>query len=1212
MSGWSFHTPVIVNSTHAVTALIDNGSNSFALINDRTATRLGLERITIRPRDLQGVTAALTIREVVRMDLDVGGSCVFGAFAYVVPGQAENLILGTPWMEKEGAIISPDGRQMELRRLGQRYLVYPTKWYNSAQQPQNMIGSVMAACVRRELKNTSEEKEPTVFAASMADIEKALRVKSKTDPKSKVPRHYWDHLQVFEENDNGKPPPHREGVDIEINLEKGPDGQEKKPPWGPLYSMSRDELLVLRKTLLEHLDKGYIRASQSPAAAPVLFAKKPGGGLRFCVDYRGLNAITVKDRYPLPLIHETLRQIAEAKWITKLDVRAAFHRIRVKAGDEWKTSFNTRYGLYEWQVMPFGLANGPAVFQRYVNWVLREFLDDFVSAYVDDILIYTNGSLEKHREQVKQVLVRLENAGLQLDVDKCEFETKKTKYLGFIIEAEKGVSMDPAKVEAITSWQAPKTVKGVRSFLGFANFYRVFIENFAAIAAPLVALTAKDTPWKWGEPEQSAFEHLKKRFMSGGLLAGWNPEEPDTVVETDASGHGVGGRLLQRGRPVAFFSRKMNSAERNYPIHDKELLGVIACLKEWYPLVRALTTFTLVTDHKNLLYFKKKQQLSERQVRWSEFLESLPPFTVVHRAGSLNSAADALSRKEEDEPEDPTEGKVFQLWKWPGVGETGIATEPSCSAALVHFVTASPAALEKAPSSNPLRTTTLFSSPLLQEKWDTAVLQDTSYSQAFAAVQQEDSSEWPRSIKAQFADFTISQGVLLCRNRLWVPESEPLRTQLMQDSHDGKETGHPGRDSLIEILRRRFYWPGLNNDVRRFIRNCDICGKGKVWRQKKQGILQPLPVPDRQWQHLSIDFMGPLPESAKKALHVMVITDRLSGNLTLRAMKNIQVEDVVDAFLECHYAHHGPPRSIISDRGPQFVSGFWTRFCEVMKIDRKLSTSWHPQTNGGTERANQEVQAYLRAYVNFNQTDWDQLLPAAMLGLNNRPSSTRGGISPFFAAHGFDVDPIQIEWEPSAESSRYGQAEALVKKIREVNDLMGSALATAQQRMEDRPARPATPFKVGDQVWLSMKNLRTWRPSRKLDSRHRKFTVLEVPTPLTVKLDTPPGIHPIFNVDLIEKAGSDPFPSQLNPDEEPPPLITDEDEEMWLIEEIIRAKGKGKTRKALVKWTGYSEPSWEPVKEIEESEALNRWEAKWGPILENDGPPAKKGRGKGR
>lgn len=383
--------------------------------------------------------------------------------------------------------------------------------------------------------------------------------------------------------------------------------------------MSHDELLVLRKELTSLLDKDFIQQSKSSAAAPVLFARKPGGGLRFCVDYRGINAITKKDRYPLPLIKETLNALNSARWLTKLDVSAAFHRIRIAKGEEWKTAFRTRYGLYEWKVCPFGLTGAPATFQRYINWVLREYLDDFCSAYVDDILIFTTGSLEDHRRKVCKVLSSLLEHGLQLDISKCEFETKSTKYLGYIIEVGVGIRMDPEKVNAIKEWKSPTSVKSVRSFLGFANYYRLFIKDFALLAKPLTNLTKKNKQFDWSKECEEAFQELKRMFIKEPILATFNPEF-DTQLEPDSSGWAVGGALTQLDpilkiwRPVAFFSAKHLPAECNYDIHDKELLAIIKCIKEWNSELRGLKKpFTILTDHKNLEPFGTKKILSERQ-----------------------------------------------------------------------------------------------------------------------------------------------------------------------------------------------------------------------------------------------------------------------------------------------------------------------------------------------------------------------------------------------------------------------------------------------------------------------------------------------------------------------------------------------------------------------------------------------------------------------
>ncbi|KAK1914031.1 hypothetical protein P3342_007277 [Pyrenophora teres f. teres] len=266
--------------------------------------------------------------------------------------------------------------------------------------------------------------------------------------------------------------------------------------------------------------------------------------------------------------------MAKAVWYTKLDVSAAFHKIRIKEGDEWKTAFRTRFGSFEWQVTPFGLTGAPATFQRYINDVLREFLDEFVSAYIDDVIIFTNGSLDEHRQQVLRVMKKLQEAGLQLDIDKCEFEQKRVK-----------------KVEAIKAWEPPSTVKGVRGF-------------------------------------------------------------------PDSSGYCIGGELSQltddgQWKPVAFYSKKCLPAEANYPIHDKELLAIIRCLEQWRSMLQSVQSFTILSDHKNLEYFMKKQQLTERQMRWALEL-SRYRFRIIHQAGTKAAVPDALSRRDQDLPKDLT------------------------------------------------------------------------------------------------------------------------------------------------------------------------------------------------------------------------------------------------------------------------------------------------------------------------------------------------------------------------------------------------------------------------------------------------------------------------------------------------------------------------------------------------------------------------------
>lgn len=450
MDGAPFLMATLINNECFAKTLADTGCLSYGLISHSFATKLDLQRIPILPQRMTGFDAITKDRviEVARVSMDIDGHKE-NAFLYVVPRMATyDIILGLPWFKKRDVRLNALRSEMEIRSSGTQVrnrakakdYVYDDDDYDMA---------AISAASFHSIARGKQRKSMEVFSASLTDINKALAQKIPTDPRTRLPKHYHEFLDVFDRTKADILPPLR-GAGVDHTIELNPvDGKEPQVPWGPLYKMSRDELLVLRKTLTEQLDKGFIRVSSSPAAAPVLFVRKPGGGLRFCVDYRALNRLTRKDRYPLPLIRETLQNIGKAKWFTKLDVIAAFNKIRIAKGDEWKTAFRTRYGLFEYLVTPFGMANAPSTFQRYINWALRDYLDDFCSAYVDDILIYTDGSRKEHQDHVRKVLQRLHTAGLQIDIDKCEFEVETTKYLGFIIEVGKGIRMDPAKVKAI-------------------------------------------------------------------------------------------------------------------------------------------------------------------------------------------------------------------------------------------------------------------------------------------------------------------------------------------------------------------------------------------------------------------------------------------------------------------------------------------------------------------------------------------------------------------------------------------------------------------------------------------------------------------------------------------------------------------------------------------------------------------------------------------
>jgi hypothetical protein len=574
------------------------------------------------------------------------------------------LILGKTWLRRHNPLIDWTNNTVNFRSAWCQAHCLPHR--HEAPEPSratpaassfsiSMIGaagytiaarqkhSISFVATIRDLFPEDDDDNDNVPGDSKQDMEQLRKL---------VPPEYHDHLLLFTKKEADKLPPHRY-IDHEIPLEEG-----AKPSFGPLYSMSASELKEVRAWLKEHLSKGFIRASQSSAASPILFVKKKDGSLRLCVDYRALNAITKKNGYPLPLIEETLRQVAGARYFTRLDLRSAFNLIRIKAGDEWKTAFRTRYGLFEFLVMPFGLTNAPASCQQFVNDTLREYLDIFCAVYIDDILIYSK-SRKEHKEHVRKILAKLEEAGLYVKAEKCEFSVSQTSFLGFIVGAD-GISMDPAKIQATREWEAPKNVRDVQCFLGFANFYRRFIHKYSQKCELLYSLTRKDNAFSWTPEHTRIFDTLKEAFCTAPILRHFNPAL-ETLVESDASDFAAAGVLSQRFpepdgsvvlHPVAYYSRKLTPAECNYGIGDKELLAIVVACEEWRPhLIGTKDPILVLTDHNNLQGFLTKKLLNRRQARWALKLSEYN-FKIVYRPGPKNAKADALTRRSGDLPKE--------------------------------------------------------------------------------------------------------------------------------------------------------------------------------------------------------------------------------------------------------------------------------------------------------------------------------------------------------------------------------------------------------------------------------------------------------------------------------------------------------------------------------------------------------------------------------
>jgi len=1210
----AFTVSTIVNDVSVAYTMIDNGCLCYGMVSPKYANKHQLERFTTTERAVSGVGGkAGTVSEVARLNIDINGHKET-IWLYVFDTHTDyDLILGRPWMNKNDVTIATKKNTMYIHVSRTR--VKSTE----GRSPHNRhdIGLVLLDAPAfsmhiRQAASPENKKKPEgerthVFTATMADIDKALRGKTRIDPRTVLPDdpEYLKRLHIFDEVAANELPPHRgPGVDLTINLEKDENGKEREVPWGPLYNMTKEELLVLRQELTKLLDKGFIRVSKSPAGAPVLFAKKPGGGLRLCIDYRALNAITRKDRYPIPLIQETLRKIADARWFTKLDVKAAFNKIRIAEGDEWKTAIRTRYGLYEWLVTPFGPVNAPSTFQRYINYALRDYLDEFCSAYIDDILIFSSGSRSDHRKKVLKVLDKLTEAGLYLDISKCEFECTSTKYLGYIIEAGRGLRMDPDKVKAIKEWEAPTTVKGVRGFLGFANFYRQFILGFSELVDPLVLLTGKNAVFAWGEKQNSAFEKLKDMFAKEPILMGFRDDRV-TIVETDSSGWAYGAVLSQYDddgllRPVAFFSRKASPAECNYDIHDKEMLAIIRALQHWDAELRSVEKFTVITDHKNLEFFMRPRKLGERHVRWSYIL-SRYDLTLKHRAGKENVCADALSRRDQDMPANEDDERIksrhFQLLK-PQLAVIAEEEEEHAYMGTIMVFTTNEGELDGPtipgePEAQPAERTEL------QRLWDDGVAADKSYQQIQESVRKEARKFPPElKIKASIAECEVrTDGVVFFRGRQWTPEYEPLRTRMINDIHTSPTFGHPGRRITFKKLSELYFWPGMSTDVKRYVENCDTCGRTKSWKDGKQGFLHPLPVPDRVWHEVSMDFITDLPESDGCTI-LMVVTDRLSKDVILIPLPNMDTDAVVHAFLRYCVAYHYFPGAITSDRGGQFVSHMWERMCQIAGIKRRLSTAFHPETDGATERMNSTVETYLKAYCNYRQTDWAKWVALAQIAIKLREAKSIE-MTPFFVTHGYNPDLLQLR-DSATEGRREPKMDDILSKLQATAELASATMADAQQEQEkyaNRHRKEAPRYKVGDSVWLQFgKQFSTpGRPSRKLDYRAAKYDIVEIISPHAVRLNTPPGIHDVFHVDRLRLVPKNPLPSQPQPDNRPAAIQIDGQEE-WVIEDIVaekwRRRGRGAWKRWLeVKWEGYVQTTLEPEDQLAAAEALDRWEA---------------------
>ncbi|WVZ58445.1 hypothetical protein U9M48_008720 [Paspalum notatum var. saurae] len=454
--------------------------------------------------------------------------------------------------------------------------------------------------------STSEQREETSSEDASGDAQALAKIQV-----------FCGYPDVFPEELPGLPPDR--DVEFKIDLVLGTAPVSRRP-----YRMAPDELRELK------LDKGFIHPSSSPWGCPALFVeKKDQGGKRLCVDYRPLNTVTIKNKYPLPHIDILFDQLAGAKVFSKIDLRSGYYQIKIREEDIPKTAFSIRYGLYEYLVMSFGLTNAPAFFMYMMNLVFKNELDKFVI------------SEKEHEEHLKIVLTRLREHKLYAKFNKCAFWLKDVSFLGHIL-SEKGVAVDSSKVNNVLNWKQPETVTEIQSFLGLAGYYRCFIKDFSKTAKPMTSLTKKNAKYLWSSNCKEAFQTLKKLLTSAPVLAQPDVAKPFDMY-CDASGNGLGCILMQEGRVIAYASRQLRKHEANYPTHDLELATVVHALKIWRHYLLG-NTCHIYTDHKSLKYILTQPELNMKQRRWLELIKDYD-LEIHYHPGKANVVADALSRK---------------------------------------------------------------------------------------------------------------------------------------------------------------------------------------------------------------------------------------------------------------------------------------------------------------------------------------------------------------------------------------------------------------------------------------------------------------------------------------------------------------------------------------------------------------------------------------
>ena len=830
----------------------------------------------------------------------------------------------------------------------------------------------------------------------------------------------------------------------------------------PLAKMAEVE-----KEMQDMLEKGVIEQSDSPWSSPVVLVKKKDNSLRFCIDYRKLNEKTLKDSHPIPRIDTTLDALSGSKYYSTIDLKSGYWQVKVSPEDRPKTAFSIPGGGH-WQFvsMPFGLCNAPATFERLMEKVLANLSWKICMVYLDDIIVLSR-TFQEHLKNLELVFSRLSNANLKMNPKKCNFLQKQVAYLGHVIN-EQGIQTDPAKIQSVTSWPIPATVKDVRGFLGLCGYYRKFVNKFSDIARPLHKLTEKNVKFNWTTDCQEAFDKLKRALTSSPILSYPQPNLP-FVLDTDASNTGAGAVLsqIQNGKEVvvSYYSKTFSNTERKYCVTRRELLAIILSVKHFHHYLYG-QRFKIRTDHGSLRWLLQFKNPEGQIARWLETLASYQ-FTIEHRAGRSHGNADALSRR----PCSNSDSDCKHCAK----AEAGFSPE-TVKTQFAAVTTRSQATVPKTESTESKHETISISE---YQSNDPILKKVISWVQTKQKPPWEEISHLDATSKyywARFDSLIYERDILYHK---WedsspkfqavVPSS--LTEEVLRGAHDSLSGGHLGIKKTLSKIRDKYMWHHMAKDVKHYCQLCDKCaarkGPGKTPKAPLQKYI--VGVPMERW---AVDVLGPLPLSNKKNLYLLVIGDYFTKWVDAIPMKNQKVTTIAHKIIDRIVTIFGVPMAIHSDQGRSFESEIFQEMCTILGIEKTRTTPYRPQSDGMIERANRTIADMLTAFVSKNQKDWDDLIPILMLAYRSSVHESTG-ISPNEMVFGRTIalpsDLVLGRVEPETENTNSSKfADSLADKLAKVHDLARQKLNLSCQNMirEYNTKLQLNSYTPGSPVWL--------------------------------------------------------------------------------------------------------------------------------------------------